>query len=135
MTTVHRLDTGDYLVICKGAAESVLDPHGPTRRAGSTSRRPARRAAACGCWRVATAIARHASRTRPIRPPLRPLGLVGIGDPLRPTRRATAAAFARAGVRLLLITGDHPGHRERDRRPARHPGRRATRVARGDRDR
>ncbi|MFC3740376.1 cation-translocating P-type ATPase [Paractinoplanes deccanensis] len=41
-------------------------------------------------------------------PPLRVVGLVGIGDPLRAGARDTAAAFARSGVRLLLITGDHP---------------------------
>ena len=37
-----------------------------------------------------------------------PLGLVGIGDPVRDTAPAIAEAFARAGIRLLLVTGDHP---------------------------
>jgi Ca2+-transporting ATPase len=41
-------------------------------------------------------------------PPLRPVGLVGIGDPLRANAEDTAQAFERSGVRLLLITGDHP---------------------------
>jgi len=39
---------------------------------------------------------------------LRAAGLVGIGDPLRDGARDTAAAFETSGVRLVLITGDHP---------------------------
>jgi Ca2+-transporting ATPase len=41
-------------------------------------------------------------------PPLRPLGVVGIGDPLRPGATAVAHAFRQAGIRLQLVTGDHP---------------------------
>jgi Ca2+-transporting ATPase len=41
-------------------------------------------------------------------PPLQPVGLVAIGDPLRPNARDTAEAFEASGVRLVLITGDHP---------------------------
>jgi Ca2+-transporting ATPase len=39
---------------------------------------------------------------------LRPLGLVGIGDPPRAEAAAVAAACESAGIRLVLITGDHP---------------------------
>lgn len=39
---------------------------------------------------------------------MRPLGLVGIGDPIRRAAPAIAGSFAGAGIRLVLITGDHP---------------------------
>ncbi|MFC7484853.1 HAD family hydrolase, partial [Luedemannella flava] len=39
---------------------------------------------------------------------LAPLGLVGIGDPVRPEAASTTAALDTAGIHLVLITGDHP---------------------------
>ncbi len=39
---------------------------------------------------------------------LRPIGLVGLRDPLRREARATVAEAMAAGVRVILITGDHP---------------------------
>jgi calcium-translocating P-type ATPase len=39
---------------------------------------------------------------------LRALGFVGIADPLRPTVPAAVARCHAAGVRVLMITGDHP---------------------------
>ena len=39
---------------------------------------------------------------------LLPLGLVSLGDILRPEARATLAAFSQAGVQLKVISGDHP---------------------------
>ncbi|HYP88676.1 MAG TPA: HAD-IC family P-type ATPase, partial [Polyangiaceae bacterium] len=35
------------------------------------------------------------------------LGLVGLGDPPRPEARAAVSAARRAGVRVLMVTGDH----------------------------
>ncbi|GAA2003400.1 cation-transporting P-type ATPase [Catenulispora subtropica] len=40
---------------------------------------------------------------------LRLLGLIGLADPPRPAAAATVAACRRAGIRPVLITGDHPG--------------------------
>jgi Ca2+-transporting ATPase len=42
-------------------------------------------------------------------PGLRLLGLLGIGDPIRAGAAGIAHQFDAAGVRLVLITGDHPG--------------------------
>ena len=39
---------------------------------------------------------------------LRPLGLVGLADPPRPNARASVEAAHGAGVRTVMITGDHP---------------------------
>ena len=41
-------------------------------------------------------------------PPLRLLGLLGLADPLRPGVPEAMARCREAGVRVLLITGDHP---------------------------
>lgn len=41
-------------------------------------------------------------------PPLTLLGLVGFIDPLRPEVPAAIATCRRAGVRVIMITGDHP---------------------------
>jgi Ca2+-transporting ATPase len=104
MTTVHRLDTGDYLVAAKGAPEGMLDPD-----ADADLLAAARKLAENGLRVLAVATAMTGTLPDPAAPPpLRPAGLVGIGDPLRSTARHTAEAFARSGVRLLLITGDHP---------------------------
>ncbi len=43
-----------------------------------------------------------------LQPGLRPLGLVSLGDVLRPEARQTLAAFSQAGVQLKIISGDHP---------------------------
>jgi len=40
--------------------------------------------------------------------PLRFVGLVGLEDPLRPAVPAAVALCRRAGVRVVMITGDHP---------------------------
>ena len=37
------------------------------------------------------------------------LGLVGLADPMRPTVPAAVAECYAAGIRVVMITGDHPG--------------------------
>ena len=39
---------------------------------------------------------------------LEPLALVGIVDPPRPTARASITTATKAGIRVRVITGDHP---------------------------
>lgn len=39
---------------------------------------------------------------------MEPLGLVALGDDLRPEAREALAAFAKAGVRVKIISGDNP---------------------------
>jgi Ca2+-transporting ATPase len=113
MVVVHELPSGRYLVTCKGAPEALLDP-----AADSALLDAADDLAADGLRVLAVAGAVCDRLPDPAAPPpLRVAGIVGIGDPLRATARATAEAFERCGVHLLLITGDHPqtataiGHR------------------------
>ncbi|SNY59234.1 cation-translocating P-type ATPase [Paractinoplanes atraurantiacus] len=95
MTTVHRRPGGDYLIVCKGAPEAVPSDAGAAAELAARGLR-------------VLAVATATTGDRSARPPLRPAGLVGIGDPLRANAKDTAAAFARSGVKLVLITGDHP---------------------------
>ncbi|GIF23351.1 Ca2+-transporting ATPase [Actinoplanes tereljensis] len=101
MTTAHHLETGEYLIIAKGAPEAVLDPE---RHADLIAAAHEFAVDGLRVLAIATAVA-----DRPdTEVPLSPAGLVGIGDPLRATAAGTAAAFEASGVRLLMITGDHP---------------------------
>jgi Ca2+-transporting ATPase len=99
MTTTHSGPDGTRLTVCKGAPESVLT-------SAVLADVPAEALAAArdlaeGGLRVLALAA--GSDT------LAYVGLVGVGDPVRETAPAVADAFAQAGIRLLLVTGDHPG--------------------------
>jgi Ca2+-transporting ATPase len=104
MITVHRLPSGGFLMACKGAPEAVLDAATDTGLLAAAAE-----LAADGLRVLAVATAVCERQPDPAAPPpLHVAGLVGVGDPLRATARDTAEAFARSGVRLILITGDHP---------------------------
>ncbi|MBY8870572.1 cation-transporting P-type ATPase [Micromonospora sp. PLK6-60] len=111
MVTVHRIGDDEYLVACKGAPENVLAAPLVAAHPETVARLVAAAdALASDGWRV-LAIAAATTRTAPdpgCPVALRPLGLVGLGDPIRAGAPAVAAAFDRAQVRMLLITGDHP---------------------------
>lgn len=51
----------------------------------------------------------HDSAGQPALPTaLVPLGLIGLRDELRPAVQTTLAGFAAVGIRLMLLSGDHP---------------------------
>jgi Ca2+-transporting ATPase len=102
MVTVHRRPAGGYLVVCKGAPETVLAPESASRRRADLLAEEGLRVLAVTAA-VVSAVPDPATVCG-----LEPVGLVGIGDPVRDAATATARAFADAGIRLLLITGDHP---------------------------
>ena len=109
MTTLDRSATGRWLVVCKGAPEVVLNLVGedPGREA---ARRGADELAAAG-FRV-IAVAEAVTGERPasdvLEQGLRLVGLAAIADPARETAAGVVADCQRAGVHLVLITGDHP---------------------------
>ncbi len=112
MTTVHRSCDGRYLVVCKGAPESVLTAPllDATTDEVAALTAAAHRLAADGLRVLALAAGLvDAPPAEPAHPRgLRPLGLVAVGDPLRAAAADTADGLADAGVRLVLVTGDHP---------------------------
>jgi Ca2+-transporting ATPase len=120
MSTVHRTDDG-WIVLTKGAPERVLARC--TREAGASGECPldrdAARAAAEAMARdgfrvIAVAARRLAQLGEPldadrIEVDLSLLGLVGLLDPPRPAARDAVALCRSAGIRVVMITGDHPG--------------------------
>ncbi|YCK39629.1 cation-translocating P-type ATPase [Actinomadura sp. ATCC 39365] len=112
MSTVHLLPGGGVRLICKGAPEALLRPDvltgAPELRARAAER--ADRFARDGYRVLAVASADLGAVPRPVREDgLRLLGLVAIQDPPRAAAAAAVADCARAGIRTVLITGDHPG--------------------------
>jgi P-type Ca2+ transporter type 2C len=116
MTTLHR--DGDGLVACsKGAAEIILD--GCTRVAGPGGARPLDAATRSLITLAAQAMATRALRVLAIA--YKPdatladaeqdmifAGLVGMIDPPRAEAPAAIAQCKQAGIRPIMITGDHP---------------------------
>lgn len=111
MSTVHRRPDGGHLLVCKGAPEAVLHP------AVTEAPEAVRAALVEQAHRLAEqglrvlAVAAGAAPGPAVPEPLaglHPLGLLAVGDPVRGTAAATAAAFQDAGITLILITGDHP---------------------------
>ncbi|MEV6067593.1 cation-translocating P-type ATPase [Nocardia sp. NPDC052001] len=113
MTTIHALPRG-FLVICKGAPEAILNPAVLVDDPELVARAAARAEswARAGLRVLAVAQAESADEPGPGTDPergLRLLGLIAIVDPPRTAAAETIAACRRAGIRLVLITGDHPG--------------------------
>ncbi|MEU8514653.1 cation-translocating P-type ATPase [Kitasatospora sp. NPDC048722] len=110
MSTVHRVPDGSVLVCLKGAPEAVLDPAVLDESAEvlELARGAAARFAAEG-FRV-LAVAGRVARRAPqnAETGLRLLGLTALADPPKPSAAPTLAACRRAGIRPVLITGDHP---------------------------
>jgi Ca2+-transporting ATPase len=95
MTTVHHTPRGAIRTIVKGSPEAVL-----AMVADPDARATANGFAAAG-QRV-LAVASCADDTWTL------LGLLALDDPPRAEARETLAAFVRAGVHPIMITGDHP---------------------------
>jgi Ca2+-transporting ATPase len=107
MVTEHRNQDGVELTICKGAPEAVLALL-PDDEDAERASAAADRLAGLG-YRV-IAVADSAKGSADGRLTL--AGLVAIGDPPRPQAPKVVEALKRAGIRLVLVTGDHPGTAE-----------------------
>ncbi len=109
MTTLHQRD-GSWLSVCKGAPEVVLRLVGDAdtaQRARAVAEELAR-----GGFRVLAVADADGGTSRPARDRLeRGLvlrGLVAISDPPRADAAGIVRSCADAGIRTVLITGDHP---------------------------
>jgi magnesium-transporting ATPase (P-type) len=121
MSTVHALASGRFMVFAKGSPETLLDlctyvRDGEVRAAldPSTKDLLARQADALADrgFRV-MALARRLTEVMPgsaaeAECELELLGLVGLADPVRPEVPEAMASCRRAGIRVLIVTGDHP---------------------------
>lgn len=111
MTTVHRDRRGSHLAVHKGAPETLLapgfleDPAAVIEEARQQSTSWARD----GVRVIAVAELPYGSggQVDPLGS-AKLLGLVGLMDPLRDSSAATISKCRDAGLRVVLITGDHP---------------------------
>ncbi len=119
MTTLHQRD-GEVVAFTKGAPEGVLagcvnrltqSGSAPLERgtilavANQLARR-GYRVLAVSCRRLAGESAQLSAAA--VEADQSFLGLVGLQDPPRPEAKAAVAACQSAGIRVIMITGDHP---------------------------
>jgi P-type Ca2+ transporter type 2C len=119
MTTVHADGAGRWVSYTKGAAESLLARAAavagdarPVRAALDAAALAAESLAAEG-YRVIAVAARRwtqapSARDEDLECGLTLIGLVGLLDPPRPEAAAAIETCLRAGIRPIMITGDHP---------------------------
>ena len=108
MTTLHRGPDG-ALLVCKGAPEAVL-PAVADPVAAEAAHAEAHRLAEQGYRVLAVADGTPAEEAPDLSAPagLTLRGLVALVDPPRASARDVVVACRDAGIRVLMITGDHP---------------------------
>jgi len=112
---------GGFLVSAKGAPEVVLERCDTWRRAEGeralddelrTELREHAKTLARGGFRVLAVAEKIATNHEGIADldvgAMTLLGFVALADPVRDTARSAVAELQRAGVRVLMVTGDHP---------------------------
>jgi len=122
MSTIHLLPSGVYEVLAKGSPEAIL-PLCKTIRVnaqappiGEKEEREVLSAAestAVKGFRVLAMARREMNRlpetAAEAETDLEFLGLVGMADPVRPEVPDAINRCRRAGIRVIMVTGDHPG--------------------------
>jgi Ca2+-transporting ATPase len=107
-----RDGSGRAVVAVKGAPEAVLSACRLAPGAREALLAEANGAAARGARVLGVASARWDTAGWPADPrdfPFDWLGFVALADPLRPAVPAAVAECRRAGIRVVMVTGDHPG--------------------------
>jgi len=112
MTHVWQLPSQTtYTVACKGAVEAVVQLCRLSESDALAIQSKATLLANQGLRVLAVARAQFNGKQWPDTPNgfvFECLGLVGLLDPLRPTVKEAVAQCISAGVRIIMITGDHP---------------------------
>ncbi len=108
MATVvqHGRSTTTFI---KGAPEVLLEHCTLSAARKQTVSRLVQKRAKQGERVLLIARARGALEGRDLPSDLTYLGLITFNDPLRPAAREAVAALIQRGIRLIMITGDHPG--------------------------
>jgi len=116
MATVHRTD-GQYFVAVKGAPESLLGRIANVATVsgkaqlddaeGARWRESADALAGQGLRVLAVASKTTSDLNAPVYQDLTLLGLVGLQDPPRADVAEAIAACKKAGIRVVMVTGDH----------------------------
>jgi len=116
MSTLHRLD-GGYLLLAKGAPERIIplcldDPdqsQGEARaRQAEELSRQGFRVLALACRKFSRSLMTESPPKRELEKDLQWLGLVGLIDPPRTQAKAAIEECKAAGIRVVMMTGDHP---------------------------
>ncbi len=116
MTTLHTTPHGT-MACCKGAPETLLDsctrqltPNGEIAldEAGRKAILETARQMAGEALRVLAVAMRHNATLANANQDMTFLGLVGLLDPPRPEAKEAIQKCAHAGIRVVMITGDHP---------------------------
>jgi Ca2+-transporting ATPase len=102
MTTVHEVPGEGHLVLVKGAPEAVIDRCAPGPARGALEDDD--EAMVADGLRV-LAFAQGGDSIDATN--LTPLGAIGFADPLRDSTVPAVAQLDRAGIRLVMVTGDH----------------------------
>lgn len=117
MTTIHRLQDGTYLAFTKGAVDMLIERSksiaGGRGIAAAELMEQADRMARDGMRVLAFAVRRLDELPEKLLPEtvetdLVLLGLVGLIDPPRPEAAEAVQTCIAAGIRPVMITGDHP---------------------------
>ncbi len=107
-----RSPSGERRVVIKGAPETVLALCAMDAAAHARAINEMTYAAHHGLRLLAVAEAAWGNAAwlpDPARYPFRWLGFVALADPLRASVPSAVAECRRAGIRVVMITGDHPG--------------------------
>jgi Ca2+-transporting ATPase len=107
-----RAPNGERRVAIKGAPETVLALCGLDAETHARLTHELTMTSQCGLRLLAVAEAAWGDAAwlaDPAQYPFRWLGFVALADPLRASVPAAVAECRRAGIRVVMITGDHPG--------------------------
>lgn len=119
MTTIHKLDTGNYMIITKGAPDILLGlckyiktPNGlqPMDKIMLTKLSSQNNQMAEKAMRVIAAAYQDTSQAPDIKNAEKDLifcGFIGLTDPPRPQAKNAVALCKKAGIKTVMITGDH----------------------------